>query len=324
MTSRKPGPRAAVVGTCTLSPLGFSGRDDLLEAGLEMVDRMAARAEERGWSLDMFLLPEHSCPAEHSDALEIAEELDGKTVTAFAQKARRYGTYGAVPVHLIEDGRVFNCVVLLGRDGKPAGTYRKVFPVVMPDGRLERGVTPGRDFPIFDLDFGRVGVQICFDVSFPAGWEAYGQQEAELVLFSTDPPGGLAVRGYARRHGYYVVSSTMRPPSMIVDPTGREVARTDSDRQILVARFDLDYRVMPSRYSWTRGEEMREKYGDRLVQDWSDVGWCTLLTSTDPDMPVGRIVDQEGLEPVPAWHARNIAVQDAARGGPPPSPSADR
>ena len=182
------------------------------------------------------------------------------------------------------------------------------------------GVTPGSEFPVFELDFGRVGVQICFDIGFPAGWEAYGEQEAELVLHSTDPSSDLGLRGFARRHGYYAVSSTMRPPAMIVDPTGRKVATTDEDRQVVVARFDLDYRIMPSRYSWTRGDEMRAKYGDRLVQDWSDVGWCVLLTSTDPDMPVGRIVEEEGLETVRDWLAHNIAAQDAARGGPPPRP----
>jgi len=323
MSRRKPGPRPAVVGTCTLSPQNSADADELLRVGLEMVDRMAARAAENGWRLDMFLLPEHSSPVEHDDARAIAETLDGKTVTAFAQKARQHGTYGAVPLHLIEDGRVFNCIVILGRDGEPAGVYRKVFPVVMPDGTLERGVTPGAEFPVFELDFGRVGVQICFDASFPDGWQAYAEQEAELVLFSTDPPAGLSLCGYACRHEYYVVSSTMRPPSMVVDPTGRQVACTDADRQVLVARFDLDYRVMPSRHAWTRGEEIKEKYGDRIVQDWSAVGWRVLLTSTDPALPVGRVVEQEGLEPVRAWRARNTAAQDAARGGPPRRPRPD-
>lgn len=208
MSRRKPGPRPAVVGTCTLSPQNSADADELLRTGLEMVDRMAAGAAENGWQLDMFLLPEHSSPVEHDDARAIAETLDGKTVTAFAQKARQHGTYGAVPLHLIEDGGVSNCIVILGRDGEPAGIYRKVFPVVMPDGTLERGVTPGGEFPVFELDFGRVGVQICFDASFPDGWEAYAEQEAELVLFSTDPPAGLAVCGYACRHEY---TSSHRP-----------------------------------------------------------------------------------------------------------------
>ncbi len=43
-----------------------------------------------------------------------------------------------------------------------AGIYRKVFPVVSRDTEVaEGGVMPGVDFPVFDCDFGRVGIQIC-------------------------------------------------------------------------------------------------------------------------------------------------------------------
>lgn len=318
MTKRKPGPRLAVVGTCTLS--APPSPDDLLRGSLDMVDQMARKAEESGWGLDVFVLPEHSRATETPDVRAPAEAMDGPTVTAMADRARRHGTYGAVPVHLAEGGRVFNCVVILDRKGEPVGVYRKVFPVVMPDGTLEHDVTPGSEFPVFDVDFGRVGVQICFDASFPAGWQALADQEAELVLFSTDPPAGLSLRGYARRHEYYVVCSAFRPHAMVVDPTGRVLAETAADREALVARFDLDFRVMPSRFSWTRGKEIEQKYGERIRQDWSTEGWCTLLTSTDPALPVGRVVEEEGLETVHDFLARNIAAQDAARGGPPRLP----
>lgn len=321
MSERKPGPRPAVVGTCTLSPNNMGSHDDLLPLSLEMIDRMAQQAEESGWALDLFLLPEHSWPFEVQDVRGAAEALDGPTVTAMAGKARSHHCYGAVPVHLIEDDRVFNCVVVLDRAGEPIGIYRKVFPVVMPDGSLEHGVTPGSGFPVFELDFGRVGVQICFDAGFPQGWQAHADQSADLVLFSTDPPAGLGLRAKAVRHRYYIVSSTMRPPAMVVDPTGRAIAQTAADREVVVARFDLDYRILPSRFSWTRGEEIKEKYGDRIVQDWSNEGWCTVLTSTDPELPVGKVVEDEGLETVEAWRARNIAAQDAARGGPPDLPA---
>ncbi len=321
MTERRPGPRHAVVGTCTLSPQDPPDPDDLLRVALDMVDRMARQAEDNGWGLDLFLFPEHSWPWETGDVRAAAEAIDGRTVSAMAEKARQHHAYGAVPVHLIEGDRVFNSVVMLDRSGEPIGVYSKVFPVVMPDGTVEHGVTPGSEFPIFELDFGRVGVQICFDAAFETGWQAYADQEAELVLFSTDPPSVLGLPARALRHQYYIVSSTFRPPSMVVDPTGRVVARTAEDREALVARFDLDYRIMPSRFSWTRGKEIEEKYGDRIKQDWSTEGWCVLLTSTDPELPVGRVVEQEGLKTVREWLADNVAAQNAARGGPPRLPA---
>jgi hypothetical protein len=42
---------------------------------------------------------------------------------------------------------------LLDREGKPVGVYHKVFPVVLPDGSVEGGITPGHEFPVFDPSF---------------------------------------------------------------------------------------------------------------------------------------------------------------------------
>ena len=38
--------------------------------------------------------------------------------------------------------------------------------------RLEGGGTPGTEFPVFDCDFGRLGMQTCFDGRFAEGWAA--------------------------------------------------------------------------------------------------------------------------------------------------------
>ena len=87
MSRRRAGPRPAVVGTCTLSPYKVPDPDQLLADGLAMVDGMARRAAEKGWSLDLVALPETFSQVEHRPG---DETLDGRTLSAMAEKARAY------------------------------------------------------------------------------------------------------------------------------------------------------------------------------------------------------------------------------------------
>ncbi len=318
MTRRRAGPRPVVIGSCALSGRGIHDPDQLLTSGLAMVDEMARQADKRGWRLDLAVLRETFAHVDGARPQEAAETLDGPIVTALAAKAREYGAFVTAPLWLREGDRIYNSIVLLDRRGEPVGAYHKVFPVVMPDGSIEGGITPGREFPVFDLPFGRVGLQNCFDASYDEGWAALAAQEAELVLM---PSGGgstvSAITGHAYKHGYYVVSSSYRAPAVAIDPLGREIARASQDRDVFVVRVDLDFRILPSRFLWTRGKEIREKYGDRVDFGWHDQEGSCLLTSTDPHLPISRLVKEERLETLREFLARNRAAQDAARGGPP-------
>lgn len=325
MTQYKDGPRPAVIGTCTLlgayrSPENPPGADECLADGLAAIDRMAREAEEKGWNLDIVALPETFAHVSGESAAENAEPIDGHVITALAEKARTYRTYVAAPVQLRDGDTIYNSVVILDRKGEPIGAYHKVFPVLKPDGSLESGVMPGDRFPVFDLDFGRVGVQICWDIVFEEGWKALADQGAELVLFSTDPGGELGLRTRAWQHGYYIVGSTYRPPALVVAPTGREIARTSGDREVLVIQLDLDYRILFSNCLWTWGPSRRKQYIDRINLDWHDTEGMYLVTSLDPELSVGRFLEIEGLETGRGRLARNIKVLLAERGGPPKMP----
>ena len=316
MNKCKDGPRPAVIGTCSLSARGINDPDQLLINGLAMVDKMARKADENGWSLDMAVLPESFAHVDGGSSLENAETPDGNIVNALAEKSREYSTYTAVSLWLHEGEKTHNSVVILDRAGELVGVYHKVFPVVLPDGSLEGGVTPGHEFPVFDLDFGRIGVQICFDVCYDEGWEALANQRAELVLFPSAAPCVSALISHAYRHAYYIVASTYRPPAIIVNPLGHEIAKAVSDKEVAVVRIDLDYRILPSRFIWTRGNEIKSKYGDSVDFGWHDAEGFCLLTSSDPKLPIGRLVEMENLETIKGFLSRNRQTQITARGFP--------
>jgi predicted amidohydrolase len=320
MSPRRDGPRPAVIATCTFRQLGAESPDDLTARHLALIDRMAEQAQGGGLTLDLAILPECSFQFVKKSVTEIAEDLDGPTVTAIAEKARQLGAYATAPVPLRRDGRVFNCVVLLDRRGEVVGVYDKAFPVMMKDGSLEYGITPGSSFPVWDLDFGRVGIQICWDVGFEDGWQALADQDAELVIFCTNPASPVALRGRAWRHGYYIAASTTHPPGVIVNPVGQIIATTTDDGQVLVERIDLDYRVLHSNCLWEWPEGRRKEYAGRVDVAWDVDAHEYLVVSHDPELPVRRFLEIEGLPTGRQRNRRNARLQLEARGGPPTMP----
>jgi hypothetical protein len=100
---------------------------------------------------------------------------------------------------------------------------------------------------------------------------------------------------------------------MLVDPLGREVARTQADREVLVTRVDLDYRVVPWNSLRDFGKALGEKYGDSICQNWDFEQDNCLLTSLDESLPVGDLMKREGLETDREHLARNAACYAAAK-----------
>ena len=61
------------------------------------------------------------------------------------------------------------------------GVYRKSFPTAK---ELQQGILPSPDgVSVFDLDFGRVAVLICYDQQFAELWHAAGALGADVVFW---------------------------------------------------------------------------------------------------------------------------------------------
>lgn len=297
MSERKPGPRPAVLGTCTFSPYplrDLADRDVLLRESLGMLDEMAREADRQGESLDLVAWPEKVAQDPRLPVPEKAEPLDGRIIGAVAERTRKMGTNAAVSLALDEDGEYSNALVFLDRQGEPVGIYRKINPVPDEDGVCEGGLSAGRGVPVIDLDIGRIGAQICFDGYFEDAWRVLGREGAELVVFSSAMQAVMGLKAHAYTNQYYVLASTWNVPTVIVDPVGRELARTDGPNQVRVVKVDLDYRVY-SDWRVQFVEELLEKYAGRIRMDWHPEELMWIVTSTDPDLPVEEFMKREEL-----------------------------
>ena len=198
-----------------------------------------------------------------------------------------------------------------------AGIYRKAHPVALVGhDDLENGITPGSEFPVFDCDFGKLGIQICWDITFDDGWQALADKGAELVVWPSASPATALSAARAGRHRYFVVSSCWRNNATIYEPTGLVAARVESPGKPLVHQIDLSYAVLGWSAHLHDGKAFRDKYGDRAGYHYESREDLGMFWSNDPATTVGEMVRALGLEEIDVQIARNRRLQDAARGRP--------
>jgi predicted amidohydrolase len=119
------------------------------------------------------------------EAMPIAEKIDGPSAQAIAEVCRQTNLYTAVGFIEADAGKFYNAAMLVGPEGVVGG-YRKVH---LPFIGLDRFVTPGdRPFRVFDLPFGKVGLNICYDISLPESARVLKLLGAELIALITNWP----------------------------------------------------------------------------------------------------------------------------------------
>lgn len=119
------------------------------------------------------------------EAIPFAEKLDGPSSQTIAEACRETKAYAIAGFIEADDDKFYNAAMLVGPDGV-VGSYRKVH---LPFIGVDRFLTPGdRPFQVFDLPFGKVGINICYDISFPESARVLKLMGAELIALITNWP----------------------------------------------------------------------------------------------------------------------------------------
>lgn len=319
-------PRKVLVGTVVGGYGVYSmSLEDRLTRLNAIVDAIAAQGKREypGKRLDLVVLPEYFLGRPGVTLAEKTIRLQA-VQPQISACAKRHACYLVIPMLLQEDGpaaRYSNAAVLVDRAGRIAGIYRKVHPVA-PAGSdvMEGGLTPGRDFPVFNCDFGRLGIQICFDMLYPDGWEALAKEGTEIVALPSASAETAHPRMYALQHGYYIVSATPRDCAAIYNPLGLVDARATKEGETIVEQIDLSYAVLHWDEKLEEGEALRQLYGDRVGFKYYRAEDAGIFWSNDPSTTIGRMVAKLGLSESDAEVERLRLLQNRVRGGPPVEP----
>lgn len=176
---------------------------------------------------------------------ETAEAVPGgPTYNLISRFAKEYKTYIVGNVYeKTSEGRYLNTAFILDREGKLVGCYRKVH---LPMTEAASGVVPGEDYPVFDLDFGRVGILICWDNWFVESARQLRLNGAELLLFPLAGDGkkshwSIVWPTRAIDNSIPLVVSTwgVNAPSAILDRDGEWLAMTFDRTGYVSAVIDL-------------------------------------------------------------------------------------
>ena len=295
-------PRKVIIGTVMQSFWGpYPGLEKRLEQLAAIVDRMAQESKSRyGRSLDLAILPEAAITGEvGGDALSSSVSFQGLVGDTFGRTAREHRCYVIVPTYLRESHdpkRCSNAAVLVDRMGEVAGTYRKVHLVVSSDAKtMEGGSSPGNELPVFNCDFGKLAIQICYDMEFDRGWQELARKSAELIAWPTQSPQTAQPAARAMQQRCYIVSSTWRNNASVFEPTGHITAQVRPPGQVLVQELDLSYAILPWSSKLRNGKALQEIYGEKIGFRYYEDEDCGIFWSNDPRTPVRQMVQSLGL-----------------------------
>ena len=278
---------------------------------LELIDQAAAT------HADLVAFPE-MCTTDESNNLWQVEALDGPTLSAVAEKARQHRIHVVVPMLTLEGGKRYNSSVLIGRDGTRLGVYHKIFPTHW---EMDQGITPGEQALVFETDFGRVGLSICFDIQFWEAGSGFGANQADLVIWSSTWEGARQLSRWPLEFGFYM-GGVCTHHATVVDQVGRSMthlARSSLTRvgraPLLNATLNLDSRVVHHDINIEKMANFFRKYGATAgTMEHLNTECLLLISSQVPGYSTDDLIAEFGLETMRDFlsrvrHDRQLALE---------------
>ena len=245
-----PGPRPVTIATIKYHPKETHSAAENVRQFVEIVEKAVTG------KTDIILLPEGMTVAGTGRSYdEVAESVPGPTTAQLGGLAKQKSAYIVAGLLEREGVAVYNTAVLIDRLGNVVGKYRKVY---LPREEIEDGLTPGSHYPVFQTDFGTVGLMICWDSNYADPARALALQGAELILMPIWDGNETLTRARAIENQVFLVTSSYGDPSLILDPTGKTLALTTQQGTAAISTIDLNRRYDEKHLGNMRERLMKE------------------------------------------------------------------
>lgn len=268
-----------------------SGVEKVKQAMIDKHVDLIGQAAEKGVQVlcmqELFYGP-YFCAEQDAKWYGLTERIpDGPTTKLMQELAKKYGMVIVVPIYE-EDltGVYYNTAGVIDADGSFLGKFRKIhIPQCAPGFWEKFYFKPGNlGYPIFNTQYGKVGVYICYDRHFPEGARCLGLNGAEIVFNPSATVAGLSEYLWKLEQpahavaNQYFVGAINRPgteepwsigefygQSYFCDPRGQmmSVGSRDSD-EIIIADMDLDS-IRDVRDTWQFFRDRRPETYDSIV-----------------------------------------------------------
>jgi len=245
-----PAPRLVTIAAINLRPQNTGSSEASVTKFIEAIDRTVPP------KTDIILLPEGITIVGTGKAYrDVAEPVPGPTTARLGEAARKHRAWIAAGLYERDGGGLYNTAVLIDREGRFTGKYRKVY---IPREETEGGLLPGYDYPVFDTDFGRVGMMICWDVQYADPARGLALRGAELILMPIWGGNVTLARARAIENHLFIAASGYNYPTHVIDPDGEILATAAADGAAAIVTVDLNRRYVDPWLGHMRDRFMKE------------------------------------------------------------------
>ncbi|MGN1378061.1 MAG: carbon-nitrogen hydrolase family protein [Dorea sp.] len=228
---------------------------------LHLEELMKSREVEEA---DIAVVPEmFNCPYVTTSFPGCAEKEGGISWERCASLAARHRIYlsaGSMP-EVDEEGHVYNTAYVFDRTGQQIAKHRKMhlFDIDVEGQYFKESDTlsPGNRVTVFETEFCKMGICICYDFRFPELSRLMAEQGAKIILvpgafnMTTGPAHWeLLFRQRAVDNQVYAVGTAPARDerasyhswghSIVTDPWGNVVMQMDEKEHVALTEIDLD------------------------------------------------------------------------------------
>lgn len=139
-------------------------------------------------NLDLVVLPEYFSTGIDSEYFVSNPEEEGNssTIDYIKKLAIKYNS-NIIAGTIIEqdEEKLYNTAYIINRAGEIVAKYRKIHLFNYMWGNEGEHLTSGNEEVVVDLDFGKIGLSICFDMRYPMHYNHLIKKGAEIVVSPT-------------------------------------------------------------------------------------------------------------------------------------------
>ena len=178
-------------------------------------------------------------------------------IECFKEKAREHGLFLSPNIYMEYNGSRYDTSLWITPKGEIAGASKMVHIAQAKQFYEQDYYTPSNDgFKVFDTEYGKVGIVICYDRHLPESIRTCTLMGAELIIIPTANTKAeplemfeWEIRVQAMQNQVFIAmcnrvgvegSMEFAGESIVVDPMGNVLTKADHTEQLVVCSVDLE------------------------------------------------------------------------------------